>query len=167
VRRVSALLLFAFASACSTGAPLSTKAIQATPAGPPSPFVDAVKARWSGARVAALDAPCANGTETPAYITGDFDGDGATDVAAPVRRSDGVHLVAGLLHTYGYAVMDVVPSIAGSTLSVRPRGMRYGLPGSIVDYYFSADTIVVSPCDGTPTAHIWNGTSFQAQPLAK
>jgi hypothetical protein len=167
VRRVSALLLLAFASACSTGAPLSSKATQATPAGPPSPFVNAVKARWSGARVAALDAPCANGTETPAYVTGDFDGDGAADVAAPIRQADGVHLVAGLLHTYGYAVMDVVPSIAGSTLSVRPRGMRYAIPGSIVDYYFSADTIVVSPCNGTPTAHIWNGTSFQPQALAK
>jgi hypothetical protein len=167
VRRVSALLLLAFASACSTGAPLSSKATHATPAGPPSPFVNAVKARWSGARVAALDAPCANGTETPAYVTGDFDGDGAADVAAPIRQSDGVHLVAGLLHTYGYAVMDVVPSIAGSTLSVRPRGMRYAIPGSIVDYYFSADTIVVSPCNGAPTAHIWNGTSFQPQALAK
>lgn len=167
MRRVSALLLFAFASACSTGAPLSTNAIQATPAGPPSPFADAVKAQWPGARVATLDAPCANGTDAPAYVTGDFDGDGATDVIAPIRRSDGVHLVAGLLHTYGYAVTEVVPSIAGSTLSVRPRGMRYAIPGSIVDYYFSADTIVVSPCNGTPTAYIWNGTSFQAQPLAK
>jgi hypothetical protein len=167
VRRVSALLLFAFASACSTGAPLSTNAIQATPAGPPSPFADAVKAQWPGARVATLDAPCANGTDAPAYVTGDFDGDGATDVIAPIRRSDGVHLVAGLLHTYGYAVTEVVPSIAGSTLSVRPRGMRYAIPGSIVDYYFSADTIVVSPRNGTPTAYIWNGTSFQAQPLAK
>jgi hypothetical protein len=57
--------------------------------------------------------------------------------------------------------MDVVPSIAGSTLAVRPRGMRYAIPGSIVDYYFSADTIVVSPCNGTPTAHIWNGTTFR------
>jgi hypothetical protein len=129
--------------------------------------VGAVKTQWSGARVATVDAPCANGTDTPAYVTGDFDGDGATDVIAPIRRSDGVHLVAGLLHTYGYAVTEVVPSVAGSTLSVRPRGMRYAIPGSIVDYYFSADTIVVSPCNGTPTAYIWNGTSFQAQPLAK
>ncbi len=167
MRRFSALILLAFASACSTGGPLPPKATQATPAGPPNPFVDAVKARWSGARVAALDAPCVNGAETPAYVTGDFDGDGATDVAAPIRQADGVHLVAGLLHTYGYTVMDVVPSIAGSTLAVRPRGMRYAIPGSIVDYYFSADTIVVSPCNGTPTAHIWNGTTFQAQALAK
>jgi hypothetical protein len=167
VRRFSALILLVFASACSTGAPLSGKATQATPAGPPKPFVDAIQAQWSGARVAALDAPCVNGTETAAHVTGDFDGDGATDVAVPVRRSDGVHLVAGLLHTYGYTVMDVAPSIAGSTLAVRPRGMRYATPGSIVDYYFSADTIVVSPCNGTPTAYTWNGTAFQAQPLAK
>ena len=99
---------------------------------------------------------------------GDFDGDGFKDVVAPVKRDDGLHLVAGLHHTYEYTVVDVTgrTDAAVDRFTVRPRGTRYEVPDSDVDYYFGADTIVLTPCGGTPTAFLWNGTGFDPQPLA-
>jgi hypothetical protein len=135
-----------------------------------------VEARWRGARLESrTTAACAPGSEAPGadtsrtYLIGDFDGDGAEDVAAPVKRDDGVHLVAGLRHTYDYTVVDVVEAAdpSAARFVVRPRGARYTLPGSEVDYYFGADTIVAAPCGAAPTAYVWNGTGFEPRALAQ
>jgi hypothetical protein len=135
-----------------------------------------VEARWRGARLESRTASaCSPGSEASdvdtsrTYLTGDFDGDGAEDVAAAVTRDDGVHLVAGLRHTYGYTVVDVIEAAdaSASRSGVRPRGTRYKLPDSDVDYYFGADTIVAAPCGAAPTAYLWNGTGFEPRPLAQ
>jgi hypothetical protein len=180
VRTVTILVvLAALEAACSSGGPLKAAATNADPASAPKPFVQHIESQWKGASVTTrATAPCAatpSESETTktdsqgAFLSGDFDGDGAKDVAAPVKRADGLHIVAGLQHTYDYTVMDVTekPDASADRFTVRPRGARYSVPGSDVDYYFGADTIVVAPCGGAPTAYIWTGMGFDPQPLAR
>lgn len=176
MRTASALILLAtLEAACSSGGPL--KVSDATL---PKPFVSHVESQWTGASVVPrATSPCApaaaSGSSTQAvdapaaFVTGDFDGDGFSDVAAPVKRGDGLHVVAGLRHTYEYTMMDVIgkPDESADRLTVRPRGTLYKVPGSDVDYYFGADTIVLAPCSGSPTAFLWTGSSFDPRPLAK
>lgn len=180
MRIASVLVLFAaIEAACSSGGPLNVRATDTDSATVPRPFIQHVASQWKGATVTARAAsPCAPSTsgsgtvaaDAPrAFLAGDFDGDGANDVAAPVQRADGIHLVAGLQHTYGYTVLDVTDKADASAdrFTVRTRGSMYKVPGSDVDYYFGTDTIVLVPCSGTPTAYLWNGQGFDAQPLAK
>lgn len=177
MRTASVLILFAaLEAACSSGGPLTTTATSTDAVTVPRPFVQLIESRWKGASVAArTTSPCSPGPETPAadaqraYLAGDFDGDGTTDVAVPVKRDDGLHVVAGFQHTYDYTVIDVTETADASAdrFTVRPRGMLYKVPGSDVDYYFGADTIVLSPCGGAPTAYLWTGTGFDPRPLAK
>jgi hypothetical protein len=169
------IILAAGTAACSTGSPLKPQAAAASPDAAPKPFVQNIKAAWKNASLVVPDTaactPAASATAAGSspVVSGDFDGDGATDVAAPVKRDDGLHVVAGLRHTYDYKVVDVLDKAdtAAERLAVRPRGALYNLPGSDVDYYFGTDTLVIAPCDGSPTAYLWNGQGFDPQPLAK
>ncbi|MEO8483731.1 MAG: hypothetical protein ABI634_16090 [Acidobacteriota bacterium] len=174
------VLLAVMQAACSSGGPLNATAARIDAAGVPKPFVANVEAQWKNAAVAPrATAPCAaapaastrsaGSAAQQAFIAGDFDGDGASDVAAPVKRDDGLHLVVGLQHTYDYSVVDVTdkPDASFDRVTVRPRGALYNVPGSDVDYYFGVDTLVVTPCGGSPTAYLWNGAGFEAQPLAQ
>lgn len=171
MRRVPVLLLlFAIQAACSSQtAPLSARAVQPQSDAPPKPFVSTVESEWKGAKVepSAIGGSC--GQSGSAFVTGDFDGDGAPDVVAPVKRSDGIHLVAGLLHTYDYGLVDVTGAagVDGESLSVRKHGVEYHVPGSQADFYFGEDTVVLTPCGKTPTAYLWDGTKFEAQPLVQ
>jgi hypothetical protein len=169
------IVLAALEAACSSGGPLKPTATSTDSVTVPKAFVQHLESRWKGASVAArATSPCSPGSETSgadaqrAYLAGDFDGDGARDVAAPVKRDDGLHVVAGLRHTYDYTVIDVTEKADASAdrFTVRPRGTLYKVPGSDVDYYFGADTIVLTPCGGTPTAYLWTGMGFDPRPLA-
>jgi len=183
VRTVPVLILFAvLQSACSSGGALSPKATSTDSGTPPKPFVDHVESQWKGASLAARSTTSCSPSATAsaavtstttdaqaALVAGDFDGDGAKDVAAAVKRDDGLHVVVGLQHTYDYEVVDVTDKADPSAdrVTVRARGTRYTLPDSDVDYYFGADTIVLTPCGAKPTAYLWNGEGFEAQPLAQ
>ncbi len=180
MRTASALILLAtLEAACSSGGPLKVGGANADPTTLPKSFAGHIESQWKGASVVArVTSPCApasasgsgpQAVDAAAFVTGDFDGDGFSDVAAPVKRGDGLHVVAGLRHTYEYTVMDVIgkPDDAADRLTVRPRGTLYKVPGSDVDYYFGADTIVLAPCSESPTAFLWTGSSFDPQPLAK
>ena len=51
-------------------------------------------------------------------------------------------------------------------LEVGRRGTAYQLASLTVDSYFGIDTLVLRACDGSRTAWFWNGSTFEAQPLA-
>jgi hypothetical protein len=176
VRTAYALAVFAaVTAACSTGGPLTARHTRTESTAPPKPFVEHLAAQWKGAALSARATAACDQSGSPAqnagaaFVSGDFDGDGIEDVAAPVKRDDGLHVVAGLQHTYDYAVVDVTdkPDESADRVTVRPRGTMYNVPDSGVDYYFGTDTLVLEPCGKAPTAYLWNGEAFEPQTLAK
>jgi hypothetical protein len=169
VRRLSflvAVLMVEFA--CSSGGAL--KPVTSAGASPavPRAIVNQIKDTWTGAKVLTTgpDGPaCAGQTAEQAApsMAGDFNGDGSMDLAVRVQRADGVHIVAALFETFNYKLTDVASDAGSSQFSMRKRGSTYRQPDSVVDHYFGADTLVLTPCGQLPTAYIWDGNSFQAQ----
>ena len=167
---LSVLFLLGFAAACRTGGPIRPELM--TAGSPPKALVDDVKARWNGATVLttiAAGQPC-SGTALahPAYVSGDFNGDGSIDGALWISGPQGSQLVAGLIQTDRFAVVEVTAADPASLgLSKRPRGTKYNRPEDPLDLYFSADTLVTSRCGERPVAYIWNGMGFTTQPLTE
>ena len=114
-------------------------------------------------------APCASRfTEPPGPIaTGDFNGDGTTDVALQVSAGDGRHVVAAFARLDGeYVLADVTAAPdAGGVLGVERKAgpFRYDADGLI--FYYSLDTISFGPCGQPQMAYFWGGTSFQGRPV--
>jgi hypothetical protein len=154
---------------CSSGGPLSaTTGAEGASSGVPHAVLAQVESQWRGAKVLTTGpegAACTGLTadQAAASMKGDFNGDGSMDVALRVRRADGVHVVAAFFETYRYRLTDVARDAGGVQFSIRRRGSTYRTPDSIVDHYFSADTLVLTPCGQPPTAYIWSGGSFLPQ----
>jgi hypothetical protein len=133
-----------------------------------------VASRWRGARVempaAATTCAASNGASaaTQPFTTGDFDGDGSTDVALWAVTPEGPHLAVAIARLGGYTLHEVAPAAgpAVGPISIRPRAARYRRAGSTMDWYFGADTLVVSPCGAAPVAYLWTGFGFDPVALA-
>lgn len=132
----------------------------------------AVREAWPGAELG-LPAPmsCAGGTAAPVtLVRGDFNGDGAEDVALAVDDDGTRRLVAGFARLEGeYSVIELGDGVMATplTLDVVLGGSVYQLESLTVDFFFSTDTVVTRACDGQRTAWIWTGDTFQPQRLAK
>ena len=135
----------------------------------PSSLTKIVAARWKGAHIDAppAQAGCASpagasATAAPLLVTGDFDGDGSTDVAFWAVAPDGPHLAVAIARLGGYALHEIAlanPPTIGS-ISTRPRATRYRRADSPMDWYFGTDTLVVTPCGAAPVAYLWTGFGF-------
>jgi len=142
------LMVVGLQMGCATGSSLNTQS-SATGTVLPGTLLNAVKTHWKGATVAAAShaaAGCADRqAQPPAYVSGDFNGDGAPDIALVLQTPSGMRVVAALFQTSDYRLTDVAASIdlTNATLSVRPRGAIYRVPDIAVDNYFSSDTILV------------------------
>jgi hypothetical protein len=169
-----ALLVAGVLMASACGATPATQ-LPAPPTGStlPSSLTKIVAARWKGARIEAPAAQsgCASTTSTTAaqpFTTGDFDGDGATDVAFWAVATDGPHLAVAIARLGGYSLREITlasPPVVGS-ISTRPRATRYHRGGSPMDWYFGTDTLVVTPCGAAPVAYLWTGFGFDPVALA-
>lgn len=133
--------------------------------------VHALEARWQDVTLGQPSgAGCPAATEAaPGLVTGDFNGDGAEDLALWVTTGDTPRLVV-LLARLGdeYTVNEVSAgaSIPSGGLEVGPRGGRYRLTTLILDTFYGVDTLLVRGCDGTRTAWFWTGATFDAQTVA-
>lgn len=131
-----------------------------------------VTARWKGARIETPAAAACNGGESTSearpFTTGDFDGDGATDIALWAVTRDGPRLAVALARLGGYSLREVTPAATPTVgpISIRSRGARYHRADSTMDWYFGADTLVVSPCGAPPVAYLWSGFGFDPVALA-
>lgn len=133
-----------------------------------------ISRQWKNAEIlptsSATPCPSASvpGSQTTP-LTADFNGDGNLDTALRVKTDEGQRLIVGIAEGNGYRLVDAgaLDEAAAGDLSVRPRGVRYLRPDSSVDFYFGTDTLVATPCTGTPTAYIWLGESFTHERLAK
>jgi hypothetical protein len=164
--RATTVLLWAgvLASGCG-GVNLSPVTIPDSNVTLPKRVRQLVRDQWPGARVAA-DAAAGNSCTaqaSPPVVTGDFDGDGASDYILRVVAADGVHLAAALARLRDFKLVDVSGSTAvpAGALQVMPRGQEYHQGDSLVDFYFGVDTATVTPCGGAPTAYFWKGAAFE------
>jgi hypothetical protein len=140
---------------------------------PPS-LTRLVAARWSGARVetptpaASCTPPDGARAAARPFTTGDFNGDGATDVALWAVTPQGPHLAVAIARLGGYTLHEVTAAAAPAVgpISTRSRAERYHRAGSTMDWYFGADTLVVSPCGAAPVAYLWTGFGFDPVALA-
>jgi hypothetical protein len=135
----------------------------------PAGVLRLVKDRWNDARIGsppASTAPaCSASVGAPPVIAGDFNGDGTQDLAVQVQARDGAHLAVALARLKNYELLDVVraaPAPMG-VMAIGHRGAGYRTPDSAMDYFFSADTLLVMPCGGPTTAYFWNGSGFDPQ----
>jgi hypothetical protein len=167
---VLALLAYgALASAAGCGG--STTRLVAVPdigVKVPVRLVDFANDRWPGAHIAAAAGTCAPAGAP--VVTGDFNSDGTADTAARVVGRDGApHLVMAFGRVRDYDVREMASGPTApvdGALSVGKRGTKYHVESSELDFYFGADTLVVTPCGGRPTAYIWNGSTFDPTALA-
>ncbi len=112
---------------------------------------------------------CQSGTPASAngVVSGDFNGDGAVDVAAQVSTPDGVHLVAAIVRTDEDQLVDVTKvSESGTQLAVSVKGGRYFKPKSQFDFYYGTDTLTLADCGPVHSAYVWDGTGFDMMSVA-
>jgi hypothetical protein len=140
----------------SSRAPLEAPGITA----PPSALRDFVADRWPRGQIAAATAPCVP-SATPAFVSGDFNGDGLTDIAARVSTPEGAHLVHAIarLGDFAFYAVPLDGDLATGQLGLRKRGEKY-LPESGVSDYLGADTPTVTPCGQQPTAFFSTGSGI-------
>jgi hypothetical protein len=139
----------------------------------PAALIDRATALWPGSGVRAGAGCPATGdgaAAAPAALTADLNGDGAPDVILRLEGEGRAHLVAAFARLDGAPeLIDVTEDegLGPGALSVRPGGARYVREGSGLDFYFGADTLVLTGCDGVRTAFLWTGSGFERVRLAK
>ncbi len=136
----------------------------------PRAVAAAVSERWDDWQIVAPGteaAQCASRFSDPpsAVATGDWNGDGTTDLAFQIVASDGRRVVAAFARLDGeYLVSEVTPvPDTGGVLGVERKASAYRHQSDGVVFYFSLDTIAFGACDRPEMAYFWNGTTFDGR----
>jgi hypothetical protein len=136
----------------------------------PRAVASAVSARWDDWQIVAPGAEaaqCASRFSDPpsAVATGDWNGDGTTDLAFQITAPDGQRIVAAFARLDGeYLVFEVTPvPDSGGVLGVERKAGPYRHQADGVVHYYSLDTIAFGACTQPEMAYFWNGTTFDAR----
>lgn len=122
---------------------------------------------WQMIAPGAEAAQCATRFSDPpaAVATGDWNGDGATDLALQIAAPDGRRVVAAFARLDGeYLVAEVtaVPD-TGGVLGVERKAGAYRHQADGVVFYYGLDTIAFGACTQPEMAYFWNGTTFEGR----
>ncbi len=124
---------------------------------------------WQIVGPGAEAAQCASRFSDPPgpIASGDFNGDGATDIAFQVAANGARHVVAAFARLDGEYVLAEVTAApeAGGVLGVERKAAPYRHDADGLVFYYSLDTISFGPCGQPQMAYFWGGTSFQARPV--
>jgi hypothetical protein len=139
----------------------------------PADVLDRIRVRVPGAEPTP-GAGCAGGSAAgasqaaaPGVLTADVNGDDIQDVVLRVENgAPRLFASFGRLDQETVTLIEITgqEGLAPGGILIRPKGTKYlreEWPG--LDFYFSADTVVVAGCDGTETAYVWTGTVFEPQ----
>ena len=136
----------------------------------PRAVASAVSDRWDDWQIVAPGAEaaqCASRFSDPpsAVATGDWNGDGTTDLAFQIAAPDGRRIVAAFARLDGeYLVFEVTPvPDTGGVLGVERKAGPYRHQADGVVHYYSLDTIAFGACNQPETAYFWNGTTFDGR----
>jgi hypothetical protein len=170
VRIAVGILIACVASACaSSGAPVAVPGTDE--ASIPRAALDALRDRWDGVQLGrAGPVSCGSaavGPEPP-LVSGDWNGDGTTDLALWVRTGELSRLVAVFARGGSeYLALEVgEPEVlVTSRLEIMRRASLFRTPALNVDAYLALDTVVSRDCDGSRTAWFWSGDGFRARAL--
>lgn len=136
----------------------------------PRAVAQALSDRWDDWQVVAPGAeaaPCAGRFSDPpsAVATGDWNGDGTTDLAVQIAASDGRRVVAAFARLDGeYHIAEVTPvPDTGGVLGVERRAGAYRHQADGAVFYYGLDTIAFGACNQPEMAYFWTGTSFDGR----
>jgi hypothetical protein len=127
-------------------------------------------ARWSGWQIVPPGpeaAACTTRFDEPAsaVVTGDWNGDGAPDLAFQIATPDGRRVVAAFQRLDGeYLVEEVTTAPApGGVLGVERKAGAYRHQADGVEFYYGLDTIAFGACSQPEMAYFWTGTRFEGR----
>ena len=133
--------------------------------------MNTIQDRWQGAELGSpVSATCGNSEQPPSVFRGDFNGDAIDDLIVRIAAGGSPRLVA-LIGRLGdeYSPLEVASGAdagAVASLEIGPRGSQYRLAGSVNNYHYGQDTLIVRACDGSRTAYLWTGNAFRPDKLA-
>jgi hypothetical protein len=156
-------------SACGSRGPV------AIPGAPdlmiPGAVAQQLDQRWSGWQVVpaapAEASACRSRFSEPSstVVTGDWNGDGTTDLAFQIATSDGRRVVAVFERLDGeYLIAEVTaaPDTSG-VLGVERKASAYRTQPDGVTFYYGLDTIAFGACAEPERAYFWTGTTFEGR----
>ena len=167
--RIVLVVVATILSACGSRGPV------AVPGAPdvmiPAPVAEQLNRRWSGWQIVpaapADAAACQSRFSEPSgtVVTGDWNGDGTTDLAFQIATSDGRRVIAAFERLDGeYLVADVTEAPAtGGVLGVERKASAYRTQPDGVAFYFGLDTIAFGSCAEPERAYFWTGTAFEGR----